>query len=149
MHACMGLPLLYSDKLLGILTLDSLTPNVFDQIPTRSLDALSAILASTLKVAMTVNQLEHQAKQTQQRFEELNEDAWERDGGEIIGTSSKMISLKSDIDVVAPSNFNILINGETGVGKELVARSLHHLSHRRKQPGLRQLRGYPRKLGRK
>ncbi|CAM2935588.1 nitric oxide reductase transcriptional regulator NorR [Vibrio neptunius] len=134
MHACMGLPLLYSDKLLGILTLDSLTPNVFDQIPTRSLDALSAILASTLKVAMTVNQLEHQAKQTQQRFEELNEDAWERDGGEIIGTSSKMISLKSDIDVVAPSNFNILINGETGVGKELVARSLHHLSHRRKQP---------------
>ena len=134
MHACMGLPLLYADKLLGVLALDSLTPNVFDQIPTRSLDALSAIVASTLKVAMTVSQLEQQAKQTQQRFEELNEDAWEREGGEIIGASPKMLSLKSDIEVVAPSHFNILINGETGVGKELVARSIHHQSNRRKQP---------------
>ncbi|GLT18841.1 regulatory protein LuxO [Vibrio zhanjiangensis] len=134
MHSCMGLPLIYADTLLGILALDSLTPNVFDQIPTRSLDALSAILASTLKVAMTVSQLEQQAKQTQQRFEELNEDAWDRDGGDIIGASPRMLSLKSDIEVVAPSHFNILINGETGVGKELVARSIHHLSNRRKQP---------------
>ncbi|MEL7290406.1 MAG: nitric oxide reductase transcriptional regulator NorR [Pseudomonadota bacterium] len=134
MHACMGLPLHYADRLLGVLTLDSLTPGVFDQFPSRSLEALSAIAASTLKVALTVSQLEQQARQTQQRFEELNEEAWERDGGEIIGNSPAMQALKSDIDVVAPSNFNILIHGETGVGKELVARSLHHLSPRRKQP---------------
>ncbi|KJY84597.1 transcriptional regulator [Vibrio galatheae] len=134
MHSCMGLPLFYADKLLGVLTLDSLTPGAFDQFPSRSLDALSAIAASSLKVALTVSQLEQQAKQTQQRFEELNEDAWDRDGGEIIGDSPIMQALKADIDVVAPSNFNILIHGETGVGKELVARSLHHLSPRKKQP---------------
>lgn len=134
MHSCMGLPLIYADKLLGVLTLDSLKPGVFEQFPKRSLDALSAIAASTLKVALTVSQLEQQAKQTQQRFEELNEEAWERDGGEIIGDSQAMQALKADIEVVAPSNFNILIHGETGVGKELVARSLHHLSPRRKQP---------------
>ncbi|NOH79841.1 nitric oxide reductase transcriptional regulator NorR [Vibrio sp. RE86] len=134
MHSCMGLPLIYADKLLGVLTLDSLTPGVFEQIPARSLDALSAIAASTLKVALTVSQIEQQAKQTQQKFEELNEEAWERDGGEIIGDSDAMQALKADIEVVAPSNFNILIHGETGVGKELVARSLHHLSPRKKQP---------------
>ena len=134
MHSCMGLPLIYADKLLGVLTLDSMTPNLFNHIPARSLEALSAIAASTLKVALTVSQLEQQAKQTQQRFEELNEEAWERDGGEIIGSSISMESLRADIEVVAPSNFNILIHGETGVGKELVARSIHHLSHRRKQP---------------
>lgn len=134
MHACMGLPLIYSDKLLGVLTLDSLSPGVFEQIPTRSLEALSAIAASTLKVALSVSQLEQQAKQTQQRFEELNEESWERDGGEIIGDSPAMQNLKADIEVVAPSNFNILIHGETGVGKELVARSLHHLSPRKKHP---------------
>lgn len=134
MHSCMGLPLIYADKLLGVLTLDSLTQGVFEQFPKRSLDALSAIAASTLKVALTVSQLEQQAKQTQQRFEELNEEAWERDGGEIIGDSQAMQALKADIEVVAPSNFNILIHGETGVGKELVARSLHHLSPRKKQP---------------
>jgi anaerobic nitric oxide reductase transcription regulator len=134
MHSCMGLPLFYADKLLGVLTLDSLTPGVFEQIPTRSLEALSAIAASTLKVALAVSQLEQQAKQTQQKFEELNEEAWDRDGSEIIGDSLSMQALKADIEVVAPSNFNILIHGETGVGKELVARSLHHLSPRKKQP---------------
>ena len=42
--------------------------------------------------------------------------------------------MKSDIDVVAPSSFNILIHGETGVGKELVARTLHMQSPRARQP---------------
>lgn len=134
MHACMGLPLHYSDQLLGILTFDSLIPNVFDTIPRRSLEALSAIVASHLKVALTVSQLENKAKQTQQKLEELNLEAWERDGGEIIGDSALIQALKADISIVAPSDFTILIHGETGVGKELVARSLHHQSHRRQQP---------------
>ncbi|MDE1347273.1 nitric oxide reductase transcriptional regulator NorR [Vibrio aestuarianus] len=134
MHSCMGLPLLFGDELLGILTLDSLTPNVFDHIPTRSLEVLSAIAASTLKMALTFSQLEAQAKQSQQRFEELNEEVWDRDGGEIIGSSTAMQIMKADLEVVAPSNFNILIHGETGVGKELVARTIHHLSSRKRQP---------------
>lgn len=134
MHACMGLPLLFGDTLLGVLTLDSLTPNVFDHIPPRSLEVLAAIAASTLKMALTFNQLEQQAKQVQQRLEELNEEAWERDGGDMIGVSPPMKALQSDIDVVAPSNFTILIHGETGVGKELVARTIHYRSPRRKQP---------------
>ncbi|MGF1721852.1 nitric oxide reductase transcriptional regulator NorR [Vibrio kyushuensis] len=133
MHSCMGLPLLFGDKLLGVLTLDSLRPGLFNEIPDRSLEVLSAIAASTLKMAMTFSQLEQQAKQSQQRVEELNEEAWERDGGEIIGSSKAMVGLKTDIDVVAPSDFNILIHGETGVGKELVARTLHHQSSRKKQ----------------
>ncbi len=134
MHSCMGLPLIYADKLLGVLTFDSLEPDQFTKIPPRSLEALSAIAASTLKVALTVSQLEHQARQTQQRFEELNEESWDRDSSDIIGSSISMQTLRSDIEVVAPSNFNILIHGETGVGKELVARSIHQLSLRRKQP---------------
>ncbi|MBF4255705.1 nitric oxide reductase transcriptional regulator NorR [Vibrio anguillarum] len=134
MHSCMGLPLLFGDKLLGILTLDSLNPNMFEHIPKRSLEALSAIAASTLKMALTFSQLEAQAKQSQQRLEELNEEAWDREGGEIIGSSASMLAMKADLEVVAPSNFNILIHGETGVGKELVARTLHQLSARKRQP---------------
>ena len=134
MHACMGLPLHYADQLLGVLTFDSLAPNVFDAIPLRSLEALAAIVASHLKVALTVSKLEKQAKHTQQKLEELNLEAWEREGGEIIGESAVIQALKSDISIVAPSDFTILINGETGVGKELVARGLHHQSNRRQQP---------------
>lgn len=134
MHACMGIPLIFSDKLLGVLTLDSLTPDVFNAIPARNLEVLAAIAASTVKMAFTFSQLESQAKQSRQLLEELNEEAWERDGGEMIGHSVSMIALKNDIEVVAPSHFNILIHGETGVGKELVARTLHHQSQRRRKP---------------
>ncbi|MCG6350342.1 GAF domain-containing protein, partial [Vibrio fluvialis] len=113
MHSCMGLPLIFGDTLLGVLTLDSLMPNAFEHIPLRSLEVLAAIAASTLKMALTFSQLETQAKQTQQRLEELNEEAWVRDGGEIIGSSEAMQVMKADLEVVAPSNFNILIHGET------------------------------------
>ncbi|MFA0194495.1 nitric oxide reductase transcriptional regulator NorR [Vibrio artabrorum] len=134
MHACMGLPLLFADKLLGILTLDSLTPNVFSNIPARNLEVLAAIAASSMQMALTFSQLEHQAKQSKQLLEELNVEAWERDGGELIGKSDAMVALKNDIAIVAPSEFNILIHGDTGVGKELVARTLHHQSQRKRNP---------------
>lgn len=42
--------------------------------------------------------------------------------------------MHDEIDIVASSDFNILIFGETGVGKELVARRIHHLSARKRQP---------------
>ena len=129
-----GLPLLFGDKLLGVLTLDSLKPDVFANIPARNLEVLAAIAASTMQMAMTFSQLEHQAKQSKQLLEELNVEAWERDGGELIGNSDTMVALKNDIAVVAPSEFNILIHGDTGVGKELVARTLHHQSQRKRNP---------------
>ncbi len=135
----MGLPLIFGDKMLGALTLDSLGTNAFDDIPTRSLEVLSAIAASTLKMALTFSQLEYQAKQSKQLLEELNVEAWERDSSDMIGDSELMRVLKSDIEIVAPSDFNILIHGETGVGKELVARNLHYQSTRRQNPGIREL----------
>lgn len=134
MHSCMGFPLYFGEKLLGVLTLDSLMPDIFSQIPARNLDVLSAIAASNMQMADTFAQLKHQAKQSKRLLDELNEEAWERDGGELIGDSASMLALKSDIEVVAPSEFNILIHGDTGVGKELVARTLHHQSQRRTKP---------------
>lgn len=49
----------------------------------------------------------------------------------IIGTSSKMIDLLSTIKKAAPSNGRILIYGENGTGKELVAREIHNQSDRK------------------
>ncbi|EEX64390.1 anaerobic nitric oxide reductase transcription regulator NorR [Vibrio metoecus] len=134
MHSCMGLPLHFGEQLLGILTLDSLKPDAFDHLSPRSLEMLAAIAAATLKMALTFSELENQAKQTQQRLEELTEEALSRNNIEIIGNSGPMLAMKADIDVVAPSQFNILIHGETGVGKELVARTIHHRSSRKRQP---------------
>jgi len=49
---------------------------------------------------------------------------------ELTGTSPVITELKEMISIVAPTNAWILIMGENGTGKELVARSIHHLSLR-------------------
>jgi len=133
-HSCMGLPLYYDDKLLGLLTVDSLTPHVFEDIAERTLAVISAIAAATLNTAFLIDQLESQADHSQRVVAELTEAAWKRDGGELIGNSLVMEQLKQEVAIVAPSDFTILIYGETGVGKELVARTLHQKSSRQHGP---------------
>jgi len=49
---------------------------------------------------------------------------------EIVGTSPALTSVLSRISKVAPSDSTVLITGETGTGKELVARAIHRKSHR-------------------
>lgn len=48
----------------------------------------------------------------------------------LIGKSPKMVALTKTIAQIAPTDCNIMITGETGTGKELVARSIHYLSTR-------------------
>ncbi|MET0357649.1 MAG: nitric oxide reductase transcriptional regulator NorR [Cellvibrio sp.] len=133
-HACMGLPLYSDAQLIGVVTLDSLTPNVFDQIPARTLDLIAAMSAASLKTAFQLSHYEQQVKHDQDLLQELTHEALTREGGELIGNSPAMLELKSDINLIANSDFTVLIQGETGVGKELVARKLHQLSHRSGKP---------------
>jgi DNA-binding NtrC family response regulator len=51
----------------------------------------------------------------------------------IIAKSPKMLKIIELIKTVAPTNATVLITGETGTGKEVVARAIHHQSHRRKK----------------
>ena len=53
---------------------------------------------------------------------------------EMIGTSGAMVRLTEQILMVAPTNASVLITGENGTGKELVARSVHFHSQRREKP---------------
>jgi two-component system response regulator HydG len=53
---------------------------------------------------------------------------------EIIGNSPAMVELRARIELVAASSSPVLIAGETGTGKELVARAIHRLSPRRGRP---------------
>ena len=53
---------------------------------------------------------------------------------QIIGKSQAIRKIKSQIDSLAKTEENILICGETGVGKDLVAQSLYHQSNRLEMP---------------
>jgi two-component system nitrogen regulation response regulator NtrX len=53
---------------------------------------------------------------------------------EMISSSPAMRKLQEQIRIVAPTNASVLITGENGTGKELVARSIHYYSQRRDKP---------------
>jgi two-component system nitrogen regulation response regulator NtrX len=53
---------------------------------------------------------------------------------QLIGDSAAMVRLREQIGMAAPTNGRVLISGENGTGKELVARQIHALSHRRAAP---------------
>ncbi len=53
---------------------------------------------------------------------------------DLLGESEAMVRLRSEIDRAAPSDARILVLGENGTGKELVARELHEKSRRRERP---------------
>ncbi|MFA7108537.1 MAG: sigma-54 dependent transcriptional regulator [Sphaerochaetaceae bacterium] len=65
---------------------------------------------------------------------ELNEIKQESKYGKIIGKSKLIKNLMDKVAVVAPSKSSVLITGESGVGKELVADALHELSDRKGKP---------------
>jgi len=53
---------------------------------------------------------------------------------ELIGSSSSLKKVLSNVERVAPTESNVLITGETGTGKELIARAIHNLSPRKDRP---------------
>ena len=57
--------------------------------------------------------------------------------GDLVGQSSGLRHLVSQIDVVAPTEASVLILGETGTGKELVAHEIHRRSARKESPLVR------------
>jgi formate hydrogenlyase transcriptional activator len=71
------------------------------------------------------------------RLESVEEDDAEpkqQDFEEIVGASAALRRVQRQVEVVAPTDANVLILGETGTGKELVARAIHRMSPRRNLP---------------
>lgn len=132
-HACIGLPLFADQALIGALTFDSLNPEQFDAFSDEELWLIGALASSALNNALLVDALEKQAlpamaspKARKQNVRSPEE--------EMVGLSDAMQQLRHEISVVAGSDLNVLITGETGVGKELVANAVHHLSPRAGKP---------------
>ena len=133
-HACMGCSLVVGEDLVGVLTVDALRPGSFDGVGDAAFATLAALAAATMRTAALIEALERVAERRGRVAEHLVSTALVRQGGELVGQSPAMLRLRSDLDVIAASDLIVLVSGETGVGKELVARTLHAGSRRARQP---------------
>jgi formate hydrogenlyase transcriptional activator len=71
---------------------------------------------------------------TFERFEPGNRDRNQRRFEQIIGNSAALESVFGEVERVAPTDSTVLIQGETGTGKELIARAIHNISSRCGRP---------------
>src|SRR5580692_99171 len=65
-----------------------------------------------------------------QRYESSDQASYERRFEQIIGNSPALESVLEQVERVAPTDSTVLIQGETGTGKELIAHAIHNLSSR-------------------
>ena len=84
-------------------------------------DRLLVTLHNALKFTTLVHQNADLKRQVDKRYE-------------LVGDSGAMVRLRDDILLAAPSKARVLITGENGTGKELVARGIHEGSKRRQRP---------------
>lgn len=133
-HACMGCSLYVNDVLVGALTVDALEPGAFDQVRDQDVATFAALAAAAMKTAGMIDALERMAEKRRQVAKTLVDDALQREGGTLVGISPAMEALKREIALVADSDLAVLLTGETGSGKDLVARVLHARSPRADRP---------------
>lgn len=133
-HDCLGCPLYINDQPWGVLTLDALDPARFGSIDLDTLDAFSHLAAATVKASERMQQLARTVEQERLRADTWRQAAHQAPLPELIGNSDAHRYLLSEIALVARSPLTVLVCGETGTGKELVARAVHRQSERHAKP---------------
>jgi anaerobic nitric oxide reductase transcription regulator len=130
-HDCLGCPLMAEGQVVGVLTADALAADAFDDLDQDLLIALGSLAGAALHTARLIETVEALADQRGLVVAELTRNLASRDAAPMIGNSRAMDVVRQEIEAVASTDFPVLVLGETGVGKELVARAIHEASHRR------------------
>ena len=132
-HACLGCGLYNENTPLGALTADALRPGRFEGVDDHVLQVFAAIATVALRHESYVGALRTLAEHRGQVAAELVSEALER-SRPLLGGSPVMQALDREIDMVARSDLTVLLTGETGTGKEVLARIIHSRSSRAHQP---------------
>ena len=126
------MPLLTHDRALGTLSLASLRDAAFDQGDVDLLVQVAGQVAIAVENALAFHEIDElKNKLAQEKLYLEDEIRSEMSFDEIVGESPTLRSVLKQVETVAPTDSTVLIQGETGTGKELIARAIHNLSPRR------------------
>jgi formate hydrogenlyase transcriptional activator len=126
------LPLISHGRPLGILVVASLQEQTFPQKDADLLHHVANQIAIAVENALAFGQIVDKAnKLSQEKLYLQDEIRSEHNFEEIIGESAALTRVLRQVQTVAPTDSTVLIQGETGTGKELIARAIHNLSARR------------------
>jgi len=127
-------PLKSHNRLLGTLNIASLHPSAFSQDDVDLLIQVANQIAIAVENALAYQQItELKDKLTKEKLYLEDEIRTEYNFEEIIGESAALKRILKQVETVAPTDSAVLILGETGTGKELIARAMHNLSKRRER----------------
>jgi formate hydrogenlyase transcriptional activator len=125
------LPLIRRNQTLGVLGLGSRVENAFSPEDVDFLMRAAGQVAIAVENALAYREIaELKDKLAQEKLYLEDEIRGEMNFDEIVGKSAALRRVLKQVETVAPTGSTVLIYGETGTGKELVARALHNLSPR-------------------
>ncbi len=128
------LPLTTARRRLGALVFACKRPSAYDSADLGFLRLVANQVAVAVDNALAFQEIAALRDQLSQEKAYLEEEArTEHNFGEIVGQSNALRRVLKQVETVAPTGSTVLIRGETGTGKELIARAVHELSPRRER----------------
>ena len=131
-------PLATGSGPLGLLAIGSRKRDAFRQVDLDLLAQISIQISLALDNALAYGRLNASAARLEEeRLYLESEIRAEHNFEEIVGKSLALRKVLDQISIVAPTGSTVLLHGETGTGKELLARAIHNLSPRRERTFVR------------
>jgi formate hydrogenlyase transcriptional activator len=128
------LPLTTARHRLGVLTFACKQAAAYDTADVNFLGQVANQVAVAVENALAFDEIEALKDKLHQEKVYLEEEVrTAHNFGEIVGDSTALRRVLKQVEAVAPTDATVLILGETGTGKELIARALHDLSPRRER----------------
>ena len=133
MVSYVAVPLLQDDDVIGVISanIGKNSPLNFDEI-VRMLTIVGSLFVGALKVQQTITKEKESLSELKTYYKEELQKDYKFEN--IVGRSTRMQQVFGMINTVAPTDATILIRGETGTGKELIATAVHNLSRRQNGP---------------
>lgn len=126
------LPLIHEERVIGTMVVASKREAAFQERDLEILTHIARQVAAAVYNALTFRKIAESRDKLAQEKKYLEEELnTENRFDEIIGETPDLKRVLKQVETVAPTDASVLVLGETGTGKELIARAIHRLSARR------------------